>query len=374
MSHPVPDRTESKREFDDRDHQQQQQQQPQPPHSQQSVYTTTPINPTTTATAIDSIHMIECTQRQHQLDLRLQSMYDEIKNERRDVDFEKRVAEFEADRINLEIKKRAFELQQKEAEFETKRKEAEFETKMREREAHLEEGEANLNSAKIQFQSIIEQHYLNKNDTFTLWLTVDGLNTVASNDTHQFGQGQESNQQPSFSPSSSLSNPGSVAGQHNQPQLLSQADIDSVRAELASKMDEITQKGKQMKRVVKELDNQRDDLVRKQFHFDNHVKSVEDEMKRQWDQIELSHGAVETQQDEIKAKIEAIQAKEDEIKTIKTNLTATSNTLAQILSQLGSEIFKHTEITALFGESITNPVAMAKLKAIVDFKLNKGRS
>ena len=372
MSHPAPDRTESKLEFDELDQQQRQQQQ----QEQQPLNTT---NPTTTTQPFQRETQLD--QRETQLDQRLQSMYDELKTKQRDFDFEKRVAGFEAERSELRVwkrelelqlkqrevdtQKREFELQQREAQIEMKQKEADAqivarENELRAKEIKIKEDEANLIAAEARYQAMINQHYL-CNDNIAL-STMGGL---------------DGNEQPLVIDQAQALSPSPFPLQeHNSyPNMVKshQSDLDAVRAQLASKMDEITQGRKQIKAIIKQLDNQRDDLVRERLQFDIEVKAVENEMKRQWDQIELGQNAVRAAREDLDTQRNqlalGIQAKEDEIKQCSNIFSAAPCALAEILSQLKPEMFKYREITGLFGESISNPVAMEKLKVIVDLKL-----
>ena len=136
-------------------------------------------------------------------------------------------------------------------------------------------------------------------------------------------------------------------------------------------MEELRIKGKQMKAINDQLTLKHDDLIRKQFHFDNYVKSTEREIKTEWDRIRFSH-------DEIHMALAGIQAQRDDIQAQRVALDAKARLsietesimIAQISSAMKPEMFAHPEITQLFTQSITNPVAMAKLKTIVDFDLN----
>ena len=206
MSHPAPDHTEAKRESNDIDYQQQQQQQsqqqsqlespnqidfstpttafpssPTPPLSTTTIkqigqsdlasLTKTTSAPTTMIT--DHFSTTESTQRESQLDLRLQSMYDELVHQKRDFDFEKRVVgfetiqkealveinkrEFELGKREFELVKREFELQQRDAEIEAKKKGVEMlieakRNELKEREIQIKEGEASFNARLVGMQ------------------------------------------------------------------------------------------------------------------------------------------------------------------------------------------------------------------------------
>ena len=251
--------------------------------------------------------MIESTRREDQLDQRLQSMYDEIKNQRRDFDFEKRDAEFET-------KKQQAQIEYDKREVELSRHEAEIEARQRE-----------LDAKQAQFQSIIDQYYLS-----------NGVNNGLV-----FGMAPPQRQ------------PSSIDDTQSLPITLNQSDLDAARVELTSKMDEITQRGKQMKRVVKELEIQRYDLIRKQLELDNHMAQAEEY---------------------IKSKQSDIESQEEMIRTALFELESKQNITKQLFNMLCPHnpdiLCKDPAIMLLFDESINNPIAMEKLRAIVDFKLD----
>ena len=166
------------------------------------------------------------------------------------------------------------------------------------------------------------------------------------------------------------------------PLPLSQSDLESVRVELVSKMNQISHCGKQIKGIITELNNQRDDLIRKQVEFDHFVKSVQNDIKSRWDEIHAKDELIEIMKNNLKSKEEWVHAAEDKIKeetevikarddalTHKETKWAAPQTLAQILSQMDPVMFKHSEITNVFGDALIKPGVMKRLKEIVDSKL-----
>ena len=144
-----------------------------------------------------------------------------------------------------------------------------------------------------------------------------------------------------------------------------------------------------MKWISKQLITNHDDLIRKQLEFDNDVKAKEEELKTKksaldktmkdnqtklifWDNVlKMKEADMKSRGNVLKTKESDMKGKENELKTREARLLSTTNSLVSVLSQLKPNMFKHTEITQLFGKSINNdPTAMAKLKTIVDFKMD----
>ena len=392
MSHPAPDCTEAKCESRDAN-----QQQPQSSNQVQNDVATTTATPTTpkppTIGTINQIHgqgdisflvdytvshptniatttvpTTESSQRQIQLDQRLQSMYDEIKNERRDIEFEKKVVEFETKRqqAQIEADKRDFELCRREAEMEARQRELtqQWEMKQRELAQQWETKQREFETKQTQFQSIMDQYYLSS-----------GVNNswVFGNDDGHHQNHNFKNNKPAMTTPPPQEQSASIDATQPVPIILTRSDVDTARVELTSKMDEITQGRKQIRGIIKQLEIQRDDLVRKQFHFDNHVKSADDEIKAQWDQIQsrqddlqIAYNELQTDRDQFTT---TIKIKQDEVEKTRLGLITASGDLSQLLLKLNLDISKHTEVADLIGQSITNPIAMEKLQAIVDFKL-----
>ena len=371
MSHqPVPDRTEAKCEFDDNHnnhnfaHNQQ-----QIISANQSSSTTTTSTPTTTHNDNTATSDIPHGKRENQLDFRLQSMFDELNAKQRNFDFEKRVAEFQAQYRDAE-----FEIKKKEAEFvarenelrareiQIREDEAKRENELRAREIQIREDEAHLHTAKNPFQIMVDQYYLS-----------NGISSSICNDVHG-GMGThilDQHQLPTPSSTPSTTTPHNLFTTGNIQAPLTQADIDAANIQLSSKMDELTEKGKHIKRVkgiLKRLEVQRDDLIRKGHQFDNDLKSAEDDIEARLENVRAQEDMIEMEWDrfqaEIKRKEEGLKVREKEL------LMGLPDQFSKILCPYNPDVFDDPNVLSLFEESVKNPIAMEKLKAIVNFRLD----
>ena len=356
MSHPLPDTTQPTSKFD--------LDQPQQPHhhlispshhnhnnalQQPTADTATTnhmphANTASTTPSINTTNSIPNTidQRQIGLDSRLQGMYDELVHQRRDLEFERKVAEFENRMREREIKL-------KEGEANLKAGEANLKVG----EATLKLGEANLASEKAQFQLMMDQYYL----------------CSGNNNGWDVGMVRNSDGGTLKDGFNSLPTSNSIQDDEQQQNPLTQSDLDMVRVELSSKMDEITKKGKLIKGIIKQLDNQRDDLHRKELQFENDIKSAVDDIDARLLNVQAQEEMIEMEWDrfqtEIKHREQGLEVREELLL-----LMGLPPQFTKILSLLNLDLLRHPPILSLFEESDTNPIPMEKLKAIVDFKLD----
>ena len=150
---------------------------------------------------------------------------------------------------------------------------------------------------------------------------------------------------------------------------LTPSDIDAAHTALASKMDEITKKGKLVKGIIKQLEIQHYDLHRKGLQFENDVKSAVDDIDARLLNVQAQEELIEMEWDRFQTEI---KHKEEGLKTRETQLLmeAFRHQLSKILTMNDPTIFEDPKIIPLFEESNTNPIAMERLKAIINFRLD----
>ena len=256
------------------------------------------------------------------------------------------------------------------------------------REAALAQKEANSIQNQSQFQTMMGQPHMTvtKTPIPTLQLEQWSINNFQ--------------QQPN-----NICLLGNDAGQSTQQQYLSNSagtTMSDIGIALHNKAEQLMNTKKQIQHCADELAHKRiqfdadlahkraesdADLARKRIEFDSYVHFEKDKIEARKNAIQVKEEEMKAREDLIKVREEEQKAKEDEIKSKEDEINVKENainvkedaikakensisTITALLPRLAPDMFKHTEITRLLGQSIHNPVAMAKLKAVVDFKMD----